>query len=102
MAQRFFNIQWPEACERQVHGRNGFSQCRGVCLDLVANDTEVMIQPINSKGEVTQCQIPIPVKDIPAVIRALQALRSASGQVHPLVSAIEDVRMQHYREGGDG
>ena len=54
-------------------GRNGTGMCRGIeVLDLTdKNPPKVMIAPINSKGKVANCNIDIPVEDIPALIAAL-------------------------------
>lgn len=51
-------------------GRNGYTHVTGIevttCLE------EVHLEPINSRGQVTVCRIPIPRADVPALIEELQ------------------------------
>lgn len=84
-------ITWPKECSRGVHGRNGFSQGRGVLVSLSGED-ELLLQPINSRGGVTQCQIPLPVSAIEELIAALQDLRRQAGQAHPLICSVLETR----------
>lgn len=55
-------------------GRNGTSRAIGVTAHRVLD--EVHIHPINSRGQVTRCRIPVPLEDLPALIKELQCLVS--------------------------
>lgn len=51
-------------------GRNGLSIAQGI--EVFRRLEEVHLEPINSRGQVTVCRIPIPLADVPALIEELQ------------------------------
>lgn len=55
-------------------GRNGFGKQIGLEVLGMSNTKEakVSLSPVNSKGDIANCIIDIPVADIPAVIKALR------------------------------
>ena len=54
-------------------GRNGYSWSHGVEITAIPPD-EVYIEPINSRGDVTQCRIVIDRAAVPELIKVLQQL----------------------------
>jgi len=50
-------------------GRNGYFKAKG--LDLYANESIVIFQPITSKGNVGRCSIEIPIENVAALMNAL-------------------------------
>ena len=53
-------------------GRNGKGRQLG--LGFTTGSDAVILKPINSRGNLANCQINIPMEDIPKVIETLQAL----------------------------
>ena len=53
-------------------GRNGQGRQTGISLTIY--DDQVRVKPINSKNEIANCLINIPIKDLPKVINTLQSL----------------------------
>jgi hypothetical protein len=63
--------------KRTTHflGRNGQMKCGGLTLTTTAANS-VMIEPFTSKGSVGRALLEVPNEDVPALIKALQSLRS--------------------------
>ena len=55
-------------------GRNGYMKCNGLDLMAMSNDTELIISPLTSKGDVGRCDIAIPIEKIPKIISALKVI----------------------------
>lgn len=53
-------------------GRNGHGKCTGVELMKLTTGPSVIISPITSRGETANCEIAVPVEDIPALIHHMQ------------------------------
>ena len=51
-------------------GRNGYFKASG--LDVYANESIVIVQPITSKGEIGRCSIEIPIENVTALISHLK------------------------------
>jgi hypothetical protein len=65
-------ILFPEPAKYGANGRNGITKAHGLHIsDLFG---EIQIQPINSRGDVSRCRIPVPREALPALIKELQAL----------------------------
>ena len=50
-------------------GRNGYFKASG--LDIYANESIVILQPITSKGEIGRCSIEIPIEAVAALMNIL-------------------------------
>jgi len=50
-------------------GRNGYFKASG--LDIYANESIIILQPITSKGAVGRCSIEIPIENIAALMNIL-------------------------------
>ncbi len=55
-------------------GRNGVSKCTGIEVSKNPSLEFVALRPINSKNTTGNCNITIPVENVPALIEALQEL----------------------------
>lgn len=55
-------------------GRNGVGQCFG--LDILITQNHVVLSPVNSKGQVANCEINIPLEDIMKVAKTLAGVSS--------------------------
>jgi len=65
-----------EGDETTYLGRNGRGRCIGIeVFKAIPAYEEVWISPINSKKSIARCEIIIPVKDIPEIIKALQEIQ---------------------------
>ncbi len=52
-------------------GRNGVSKCRGI--SVFAWQSVLSLVPVNTRKGYTNCEIQIPLVDLPEVIRVMQA-----------------------------
>lgn len=64
-------IRYSVEPEFHTLGRNGISRTFGINVSTFKD--EIHLEPINSRGKITQCLIPVPREDLPALIKALQA-----------------------------
>lgn len=63
-------IRWDTAPDFDNLGRNGYSKARGV--SLVKLGDVLMVEGINSRGDITAVRIVIPADQIDSVIAGLQ------------------------------
>ncbi len=53
-------------------GRNGMSKCKGI--NVFAWQSVLSLVPINSRDQYTNCEIQIPLADLPEVIKVMQTV----------------------------
>jgi len=58
----------------QSIGRNGIIKQTGISLCTDGVNKTVIIEPINSKGQIAKCFMEIPLEDVPSVIEALEKM----------------------------
>lgn len=64
-------IGWPQTrCDNL--GRNGFTRSRGLQCTLVG--TELFLEPIGARGDISKCRLVVPVSSVDEVIKTLQLL----------------------------
>jgi hypothetical protein len=68
----------------RAQGRNGMMQCLGLLINHYPLHGMITISPINSKDIEGNCFIDIPIKDLPAIIEALQSFLSSKTQANTL------------------
>lgn len=66
-------VLFQKPAETLTLGRNGYSQTHGVAVLADRAGDEVSIRPVNSRGNLTQCRIPVPRRDLPAFIELLRS-----------------------------
>jgi len=70
-------INWEKDAQVGFTGRNGVGFCCGVNVTLLNYSescvSRVMLAPITSQGKLGRCDIDIPIKDVPALIKLLKA-----------------------------
>jgi len=68
------NVQFDLSKTGRFLGRNGMFKCAGIDVLVTADDKEVIISPITSKGLVGRCEIWIPKVDVSTLIKALKSV----------------------------
>ena len=58
-------------------GRNGTGKCTGLDMLYIKHSQSVMLNPVNSKGKMTEsCSVSVPVSELDEIIACLQKLKA--------------------------
>lgn len=66
-------VRWPVDDRIVYHGRNGTGKCTG--LRLTPTDTYVTLNPFNSRNQIANCAIDVPLDRIQELVEALTAVQ---------------------------
>ena len=64
-------VTWENETEFQNLGRNGFSKSRGLSVMRISTAGDVLLEPVNSRGEITTLRVVVPQAAVAEIIGAL-------------------------------
>jgi hypothetical protein len=72
-------VYWSKGRTTYAVGRNGMSTCIGVDVFASQENSSLELSPVNSRNQITNCRIAIPINAIPEIINALNDIYRQRG-----------------------